>query len=125
MSERAEWLLYSMRELARLLHYECSADLLKLIKRIRYGIKEELVTLASLRGVGRVRARALHNAGLKTIEQLRSASVEEIAHVPKIGMSVANWIKKQVDENGIVEHINENDKNVDDKERYTEQKKLI
>jgi len=45
--------------------------------------------------VGRVRARALHNAGLKTIEEIRKASPSELAEIPLIGTKLAKKIKEQ------------------------------
>lgn len=95
--ETSDWLLYSLYEIAKLFK---RADLLQEIyvlrRRVRYGIKEELIPLVSLEGVGRVRARALHDAGFKDIKSLESASVERIAQVPKIGPILANKLKEQI-----------------------------
>ena len=95
--ETSDWLLYSLYEIAKLFK---RADLLQelymLRRRVRYGIEEELIPLVSLEGVGRVRARALHDAGFKDIKILESASVERIAQVPKIGPTLANKLKEQI-----------------------------
>jgi helicase len=48
-----------------------------------------------LEGIGRIRARALFNAGLKTISDLKKASVERIAKVLK-SKSLAEKIKRQI-----------------------------
>jgi replicative superfamily II helicase len=49
-----------------------------------------------LEGVGRVRARILYNSGLKTIEDLKHAPVEDLTKLPLIGPVVAKKIKEQV-----------------------------
>ncbi|PCN50664.1 hypothetical protein B6U99_03345 [Candidatus Geothermarchaeota archaeon ex4572_27] len=41
----------------------------KLSRRIRHGVKEELLDLVSIEGVGRIRARALYARGYRTREE--------------------------------------------------------
>ncbi len=72
--EMAEWLIHGMARLAALFNKDAVEETLELRTRIRYGIKAELLELVKLRGIGRVRARALHDRGLKTIEDLRNTS---------------------------------------------------
>lgn len=97
MVETSDWLLYSMYEIARLFKRD---DLLQEIgalrRRVRYGIKEELIPLVSLEGIGRVRARALYGAGFKDIKSIESAPMEKLAAVPKIGVALAKKIKEQI-----------------------------
>lgn len=95
-TDTSEWLLYSMRELAKLFNPSVMPRLSKLILRVRYGVKEELLELVALKGIGRVRARALFKAGFKNLKDLRKASVEELAKVEKIGLAVAKSIKEQI-----------------------------
>ena len=52
--------------------------------------------LVSLRGVGRVRARALFKRGMKTKEDLRTIEVAELAHIPTIGPGIAKSILAQL-----------------------------
>lgn len=94
--ETAEWLLHAMRELARLFNFEMVPVLSKLGMRVAYGCREELLTLVTLRGIGRVRARTLYRAGFKSISMLKKARVETLASLPGIGMTVAKKIKEQV-----------------------------
>ncbi|KAA0004043.1 MAG: DEAD/DEAH box helicase [Thermoplasmata archaeon] len=94
--ETAEWLLHAMQELARIFNFEAVPHLTKLIMRVRYGCKEELLNLVQLYGIGRVRARALYNRGFKSIQDLRKASIETLASIPTIGKSIAKSIKEQV-----------------------------
>jgi NAD-dependent DNA ligase len=49
-----------------------------------------------IEGVGRGRARALHNAGYTTIEELKHASLTDLMNVPLIGPAMAKKIKEQV-----------------------------
>jgi helicase len=95
-TETSEWLLYSFRELAKLFNPKVISKLGKLILRVRYGVKEELLELVALRGIGRVRARALFRAGLRDLKTLRIATLEKIASVEKIGLALAKSIKQQL-----------------------------
>jgi helicase len=92
----AEWLLYGASELCVFLgEMEKISGINKLKFRIKNGIKEELIPLVKIRGVGRVRARKLFNAGIKNVIGLRNVSTEKIATL--IGSEkIAQSIKKQV-----------------------------
>ncbi|HDI07856.1 MAG TPA: ATP-dependent DNA helicase, partial [Candidatus Bathyarchaeota archaeon] len=95
--ETARWLLYATRELAVLFNHK---DLLPLIseltQRVKKGVKKELLPLVQLEGIGRIRARILYNAGLKSIEDLKHAKIEELTRLPLIGPRLAKKIKEQV-----------------------------
>ncbi|MEM1685804.1 MAG: DEAD/DEAH box helicase [Acidilobaceae archaeon] len=59
---------------------------LKLIeKRLRYGIRRELLPLVVIPKIGRVRARRLYNAGYKTIQDLIFADPRDLLKIPGIG----------------------------------------
>ena len=94
--ETAEWLLYAMKELARLFNFKAVPKLAKLRLRVKYGCKEELLSLTKLKGIGRVRARQLYKHGFKNIATLRKANVETLATIPSIGKKIAESIKRQV-----------------------------
>ncbi len=96
MVDNGEWLLYSMHELARLFNRDRMKPLAKLLPRVRYGIKEELLELIQLRGVGRVRARVLHDRGLRTLDDLRGADPDHLARLPTFGPALAQSIMKQL-----------------------------
>ncbi len=66
----ADWMIYSATELAKLVHRPLH-DLIDLRVRLRYGIKEELLDLVRLEQIGRVRARILYLAGIKTVADIR------------------------------------------------------
>jgi helicase len=94
--DSADWLLYCLSELARLYgKYEVIKEAGFLRKRVEKGVKGELVELTKLRGVGRVRARALYNFGFKTVKSIRDAPAEELGLVDKIGPVTAQRIKDE------------------------------
>jgi helicase len=97
MAETADWLVYCLNELSKLVE---RADLLEEIstlrKRISYGIKEELVQLVQIRGIGRVRARRLYDHGIKSIADLKSIPVNKLAEIDKIGPTIADNIKSEL-----------------------------
>ncbi len=95
--DTAEWLVYSMRELARLYGNPVTEDLNHLVVRIKSGIKEELLPLARLRGIGRRRARALFDRGFKSLRDLDSATVKQLASVPMMGDRLAKNIKAELE----------------------------
>jgi helicase len=93
--ERADWLIYSAFEIARLLGLEQHLPaLMKLRKRLRYGVREELVPLVSVRHIGRARARRLFRAGIKTPAHLRKTDLKDLSRI--LGTGVASLIKEQV-----------------------------
>ncbi|KXA95820.1 hypothetical protein AKJ65_00460 [candidate division MSBL1 archaeon SCGC-AAA259E19] len=93
----AEWLLYGAYELSKLLEAEEAITPLRTLRqRVRYGIRKELLDLASLRGIGRVRARSLYKAGYEGKEDLREANVGELTRVSHIGKRTARSVIKQV-----------------------------
>lgn len=97
MVETSDWLLYSLYEVAKLVGREyLLQEINTLRKRVKYGIKEELIPIISIEGVGRVRARALFNAGYKDLKSIRDAPVEKLAAVQKIGNALAKRIKEQL-----------------------------
>jgi len=95
--EILDWLLYSILEISKLVPF--SEEIKKMLKKLRirayYGIKEELIPLVSLEGIGRVRARTLFNGGIKTISDLKEASIEKIAKILK-SKNLAEKIKSQI-----------------------------
>ncbi|MDG6218644.1 MAG: 50S ribosomal protein L32e [Candidatus Thermoplasmatota archaeon] len=59
--------------------------------------KEEMVkTLTSLKGIGKVKAEAIINAGFDTLKKIQHASIEELCEVNGISESVATSIKDQI-----------------------------
>ncbi|ESP87955.1 ATP-dependent DNA helicase [Candidatus Halobonum tyrrellensis] len=71
--ETAEWLLGAAEQLAGELDLGVNVAIREAKKRAQYGVREELLDLAGVRGVGRVRARRLFEAGIETRADLREA----------------------------------------------------
>ena len=76
--EDADWLLFSLGRLATAFQRRLERPVDDLSLRVRYGVKEELLDLVRLRGIGRVRARRLFAAGFTDRESLRNAPVDRI-----------------------------------------------
>ncbi len=92
--ETAEWLSHAMWRIAEYLG--CNAKLAGLASRIKYGVKEELLPLVKLKGVGRVRARKLYNAGIRSVEDV-VAKKNVVASV--LGSKIAENLVKQISQN--------------------------
>jgi helicase len=99
--EIAEWLLHATREFARMYNFSCVSDVNNLLIRVQNGCKEELLNLISLKGIGRVRARALYHEGFKTVNDLRNVPLERIAKIKTIGKAIATNIKQQIGESDV------------------------
>ncbi|GCC10386.1 ski2-like helicase [archaeon] len=93
--EAADWLLYSMDVIARLFGFTKMGEISELRLRVKHGIGEELIHFVGIKGIGRVRARKLYNR-FKTIEEIKKASIKEIASVALIGNKLAQSIKAQL-----------------------------
>ena len=95
--EISNWLAYSLYEVAKLLRREdLMPELYNLRTRIKYGVKEDLLPLVVLEGIGRVKARALYNAGFTDVPKIAMASQTKLASVPKIGPTLAEKLKHQL-----------------------------
>ena len=98
--ENADWLLYAVHELARLMNYlPLLKEIMKVRLRLKYGVKEELLPLVKLEGIGRVRARKMHKAEIKDLGDIRKAPIETLKRL--LGDAVALSVKKQVGANEI------------------------
>ena len=97
MAEMANWLSYCLREISK--HVE-RADLLEelddLRRRIVYGIREELLDLVRVKGIGRVRARILYKHKIKNLDDLSKISTSKLAEIDKIGPTIADNIKSEL-----------------------------
>ncbi len=94
--EIADWLLYAYAEIGKILKYPYVRDVEKLRLRVKYGVREELLPIVSLKGIGRVRARRLFDSGFDSIEKLRRATLRQLISIPGIGERLAKSILEQV-----------------------------
>jgi len=93
--EIADWLFYSMQELGHLLNmFEMLKDVRKARLRIKYGIKEELLPLVKLKGIGRARARKLFSSGYTDIGKLRGAPLTSLSNL--LGPNIAKDVQRQL-----------------------------
>ncbi|MEK6917140.1 MAG: helix-hairpin-helix domain-containing protein, partial [Nanoarchaeota archaeon] len=92
-----DWILYAAEELASILNFR---DIIKNLRKTRFrldkGVKEELVPLARLKNIGRIRARKLYNNGIKDIGDIKKADLTKLTQL--LGEKTAVNLKKQVGE---------------------------
>jgi helicase len=94
ITEIAEWLMHSLSEISNFLGVKNSSR--ELTRRIEYGVRSELLELLRIKGVGRVRARRLYDAGYKSIKALAFSDVNEIKMIlgDKTAIKIMNEVRK-------------------------------
>ena len=91
------WLLYSLHEIATLYKRTTLKNFVKKIQlRIKYGVKQELLELVSLKGIGRVKARILYNHGYNSIKSLKNAKYQDLLKLEYIGPEIIKSIFNQI-----------------------------
>ena len=91
--ETASWLTYAASKICESVGLKNHAnELNKLSLRVRYGVKEELIDLVRIKGIGRVRARLMYMHGIRTIDDILNVGIERIAKIPMIGEVLAKSI---------------------------------
>ena len=94
----AEQLAYIIREIARFWKNQVLVDELDILRqRIRHGVPEEYLDLVRIKNVGRVRAKILYKYNFRDRIDLKEVSVEKLAAIDKIGMTIAKTIKSQIE----------------------------
>ncbi len=95
--EATQWLLHATCRIAHLLQKKkLTFELERLRNRVRYGIKEELLELTQLKGVGRVRARVLFASNFTKFKDLKGVPAEQISQIKQIGSALAKDIVQQL-----------------------------
>jgi helicase len=96
--EILDWLLYGCHEISIILKLKGVLNLINKTRlRLRYGVREELLPLLRIEGIGRVRARKLFNNNIKTIAELKKTPYSLLSKL--LGEKTAMKIKEQIDEN--------------------------
>ncbi len=95
IADTAQWIMYATARLSGNIgtpHTKRAGDLTECLK---YGVKPELLSLVAIRGVGRVRARRLHDAGYATPESLLAAGEQRIGKIvgPKVAQNAIREIE--------------------------------
>jgi ATP-dependent DNA helicase len=96
ISDTAQWIFRAIKQISSL-DLDKNVQLLfeNLQLRIYHGIKENLIPLVKLKGIGRVRARKLFQGNFKSLDSIKNATVEELAVIPLIGKDLAKKIIDQ------------------------------
>ncbi|AMQ18302.1 ATP-dependent DNA helicase [Thermococcus peptonophilus] len=107
--ELADWLMYSLIELYKL--FEPKEDVLQYLRdlhlRLRHGVREELLELVKLPNIGRRRARALYNAGFRSVDDILKAKPKDLLQVEGIGLKILEGIYRHL---GVEYTISEKEK---------------
>ena len=86
MVDTATWIARSLSGILGVMgRSDLSEALVLLEKRLKYGVKRELIPLVSLPMIGRAKARKLYNAGYKSVHDLATADPKELLKVEGIG----------------------------------------
>ncbi|KAA8923086.1 ATP-dependent DNA helicase [Thermoplasma sp.] len=88
----ADWLSYSLAKLSSIYKPETRRMLEILNLRIKEGIREDILQLVLIPGIGRVRARRLYDAGLRSIEDVASASPDRVKAIYGFSDTLANAV---------------------------------
>lgn len=105
-----DWLSYCTFEISKLLHLEHHfAPLTKMRKRLKHGVREELIHLTELRYIGRVRARRLWRANVRTIADLKKIPISDLSRIlsPKIAVKVKGQLGQKEKTEKSAERIGE------------------
>lgn len=95
--DTATWIAYSLSRVLRETEYRVFSGVFdRLSRRLETGVREELLELVSLRGIGRVRGRALYRSGVRTIEDLKRLSLDEILSIESFNRGVVRELCEQV-----------------------------
>ncbi len=95
MVESINWLLHAGSNLSSMFSPQLAGTLRDFEIRVKHGIRNELLPLIRLRGIGRVRARRLFNNGIPDPEALKMAGRARI--VPILGSGITHQIFDQLE----------------------------
>ncbi len=102
LREQAQWLAFAFKEIARVQGRDWK-PLDDLSFRLQHGVGQELIDLARIRGIGRVRARKLFALGIRTERDLRAVPLERLERIlgKKTALSVKQALGLQVSESAL------------------------
>ncbi|MFW5902885.1 MAG: DEAD/DEAH box helicase, partial [archaeon] len=99
--KNGDWVVYSAEELSKITgNTEKLSGLMEIRKRIKYGVKKELIPLTDIKGIGRVRARRLSKKGIKKIEDIKEMSYQNLSNMlgPKTAKKTKERLGQEVNE---------------------------
>ncbi len=104
--ERADWLLYAAESLADLVESPHAGVVRETRLRVQHGVDDELLDLVRVRGVGRVRARRLYEAGIESRDDLRDANPDRVARL--LGPKTAERVLSEVGRDASADEMDAN-----------------
>ena len=121
--ENLKWLLHAAKRIAHEFAPSLEKEMSVLEMRVANGVKEELIPLISLKGIGRVRARRLFARGITNPAELLASSKADIVSV--LGaVTTENVIKEAMRKGGVkTERDEEFDEVMEKNEEVLEQTK--
>ncbi len=87
-----EWICMAASRIAAEFKREYAHQLDVLSLRIKEGVKEDIMKLITIPGVGRVRARRMYSAGLRTLSEIAATRPEQLASLKGISTTLAENI---------------------------------
>lgn len=91
-----DWMLYSYAELLKIKN-KPTREAVNLRARVLYGVREELLDLVSISGIGRVRARKIYNLGIKNKKDFLKALNDKTLR-KKLELSIGSGVLKKIEE---------------------------
>ena len=88
-------------------------------------IEEFVETVGKIKGIGPSKARALYKAGFHSIEDLKKASAEDIAKVPKMSKTIAEFLLSQLGVAAEKREISEKGEAKEEKEKEMSEDEFI
>lgn len=81
ISSSADWISYSLARLAANFKQEIAREMDVLNFRIKEGIREDIIPLTLIPGIGRVRARRLYMNGFQTLDAIANSTPEAVGQI--------------------------------------------
>jgi helicase len=100
LRENMDWLLYSLERISHIFRRNVP-QITKLRTRVKYGIKEELMDLVEIKGIGRIRARRLYKEGITNRKMLKLDNLPSIKKAVGEKISEAIIFGKDYEERGL------------------------
>ncbi len=100
LRETYQWLFYAAYRLSAPLRRGGAGEkYYRLSVRVKEGIKEELIPIIGLKGIGRVRARILFENGIRSVEDFLRADDSFLSSLPTFGPEIVRGAKESARSN--------------------------
>ncbi len=95
--DNCDWLLYAVSEIGFICKVEGLRDVIDELRvRLKYGVRAELISLVKIRGIGRVKARALFRIGVSDLSSVKGVGFAVLSKA--VGSASAEALKKKIGE---------------------------